>query len=95
MLEERNTNHNPRPAGWGLGQLSIVATAVPDLRRMSSDTHMQFTAIVLGGSKESFGMPGFAGTLDYKSSEAIRSFIIAKAKDAKSEQEKQTSPTRG
>ena len=95
MLEERNANHNPRPAGCGLGQLSIVATAVPDLRRMSSDTHKQFTAIVLGGSKESLGMPGFAGTLDYKSSEAIRSFVIAKAKDAKSEQEKQTSPTRG
>ena len=94
MLEERNTNHNPRPAGWGLGQLSIVATAVPDLRRMSSDTHMQFTAIVLGGSKKSFGMPSFAGTLDYESSEAIRSFVIAKAREAKNE-EAQTAPARG
>ena len=79
----------------GLGQLSIVATAVPDLRRMSSDTHQQFTAIVLGGSKKSLGMPSFAGTLDYESSEAIRSFVIAKAREAKIEQEKQTTPARG
>ena len=78
----------------GLGQLSIVATAVPDLRRMSSDTHQQFTAIVLGGSKKSFGMPSFAGTLDYESSEAIRSFVIAKAREAKNEEE-QTAPARG
>ena len=79
----------------GLGQLSIVATAVPDLRRMSSDTHQQFTAIVLGGSKKSLGMPSFAGTLDYESSEAIRSFVIEKAREAKIEQEKQTTPARG
>ena len=40
----------------GLGQLSIVATAVPDLRRMSA-TPKQFTAVVLGGSKKSLGCP--------------------------------------
>ena len=31
-------------------------------------------------------MPSFAGTLDYESSEAIRSFVIAKAREAKIEQ---------
>ena len=79
----------------GLGQLSIVATAVPDLRRMSSEAHQQFTAIVLGGSKKSLGMPGFARTLDYDSTEAIRQFVISKAREAQNEQEKQAAPTRG
>ena len=62
---------------------------------MSSDTYQQFTAIVLGGSKKSLGMPSFAGTLDYESSEAIRSFVIAKAREAKNEQENKTTPVRG
>jgi len=79
----------------GLGQLSVVATAVPDLRRMSSETHQQFTAIVLGGSKKILGMPSFAGTLDYESTEAIRNFVISKAREAKNEQEKQAAPARG
>ena len=79
----------------GLGQLSIVATAVPDLRRMSIDTHEQFTAIVLGGSKKSLGMPSFANTLDNTSSEAIRAFVISKAREAKAQQDQQTQSTRG
>ena len=79
----------------GLGQLSIVATAIPDLRRMSADTHKQFTAIVLGGSKKNLGMPSFANTLDNTSSEAIRSFVISKAREAKAQQEQQNEPSRG
>ena len=79
----------------GLGQLSIVATAVPDLRRMSEETHQQFAAIVLGGSKKDLGMPSFVDTLDNQSSEAIRTFVISKALEARAQQEKQTEPTRG
>ena len=78
----------------GLGQLTIVATAVPDLRRMSAETHQQFTAIVLGGSKKNLGMPSFANALDSDSSEAIRAFVISKALEAKS-QEEETQPERG
>ena len=69
-----------------LGVPSIVATATPDLRRMTEETHQQFTAIVRGGMKENLGMPGFEDTLDDQATEAIRAFVISRANEARREQ---------
>ncbi len=38
----------------------ILNGSVPDLRYMPSEVHAQFSAIVLGGMRRQFGMPGFA-----------------------------------
>ena len=78
-----------------IGQVSVVATAVPDLRKMSSGIHQQFTAIVLGGSKKNLGMPSFAGTLDDKAVAAIRAFVISEALKAKKQQDKKQENIRG
>ncbi len=63
----------------GIGVTSIVATAVPDLRAMTRDTHDQYTDIVLQGSRLDKGMAGFEGTLDDDQAEAIRAFVVSEA----------------
>ena len=63
----------------GIGVTSIVATAVPDLRGMTEETHGQYTDIVLRGSLLDKGMAGFEGTLDNDQAEAIRAFIVSEA----------------
>ena len=70
----------------GLSVASVVATATPDLRMMTAETHAQFPAIVLGGSKRALGMPGFADTLDWPAAAAIRAFVAAEATKARAEQ---------
>jgi cytochrome c553 len=48
---------------------------VPDLRYMSAQTHSEFIAIVLGGSRTHKGMLGFYETLNYKDVEAIHAYL--------------------
>ena len=65
----------------------ILNGSVPDLRYMPSDVHSQFLAIVLGGSRRQFGMPGFAdGQQDFdvaiphmtaEEANAIHAYIIS------------------
>ncbi|MDA1076233.1 MAG: c-type cytochrome, partial [Proteobacteria bacterium] len=70
----------------GLGVVSIVATATPDLRMMSEETRQAFPAIVLGGTKQDLGMPGFAGALNVDEVEAVRAFVASKAIEARRSQ---------
>lgn len=75
----------------GLGVVSIVATAIvatatPDLRMMSAETRQAFSAIVLGGSKQDLGMPGFGDALNLDEVEAIRAFVASKAIEARRSQ---------
>jgi mono/diheme cytochrome c family protein len=49
--------HSPQADGAGAW---ILNGAIPDLRYMPAEVHDQFFAIVLGGSRRNYGMPGFA-----------------------------------
>ncbi|MEM7079418.1 MAG: c-type cytochrome [Pseudomonadota bacterium] len=75
----------------GLGITTVVATATPDLRMMSTATHGAFEAIVLGGAKSALGMPSFAQDLNREEAEAIRSFVISEANKVRKQQQAQQS----
>ena len=53
--------------------------ALPDLRYMSAETHAQWQAIVLGGSRRNLGMPAFHDAMSAEDSEAIHAFVIDQA----------------
>jgi quinohemoprotein ethanol dehydrogenase len=48
----------------------------PDLSRISTATHAEFPDIVLKGTREVLGMPGFAGTLSEEDVQALHAFAI-------------------
>ena len=52
--------------------------SVPDLRRASESTHAEFLGIVIGGARESKGMPRY-GDMSVDDGEAIRAFIHDRA----------------
>lgn len=52
---------------------------LPDLRYMSVDTHQEFDAIVLGGSRAAQGMDSFADVLTKSESDAIYAYIVGEA----------------
>ena len=52
---------------------------IPDLRLMSAESHEQFLAIVLGGSKKENGMASFADLLSSEDAERIHQYIISRA----------------
>ena len=68
----------------GLGQTAIVATASPDLRRMSPEVHEDFMGIVQDGLLP-LGMPGYADVFDEEATTAIHQFVISKALEAQGE----------
>ena len=65
---------------------------IPDLRLMSAESHEQFLAIVLGGSKKENGMASFADLLSPEDAERIHQYIISRATRDREEaaQEKNT-----
>ena len=52
---------------------------IPDLRFASEDTHARWDAIVIGGSLQQNGMPGFAPLLTIQESDAVHAFVIDRA----------------
>jgi quinohemoprotein ethanol dehydrogenase len=52
---------------------------VPDLRYMSAQTHLDFDAIVLGGSRAAQGMASFADLLTPEQTDAIYAYIVGEA----------------
>ena len=63
---------------------------VPDLRRMSVETHAQFDAIVLGGSKRDLGMDSFADLLDSEDNERIRQYLIGRTIEIRANEAKES-----
>jgi quinohemoprotein ethanol dehydrogenase len=59
--------------------LNAVAGPLPDLRYATREVHDQFQAIVLGGARESLGMPSFAKILSSDEVRAIESYILSRA----------------
>ncbi len=55
--------------------VQAIAASVPDLRYTSADVHAQFEEIVLGGTREALGMPGFGDLLDAEQVRAIQQYV--------------------
>jgi PQQ-dependent dehydrogenase (methanol/ethanol family) len=64
----------------GVGVVS--GSGVPDLRYASAETHHQFEAIVLGGARESRGMPSFHDALKPDQVRAIQTYVLSQATTA-------------
>ena len=66
-------------AGHCLGchGVNAVAGSLPDLRYLSAAVHAQFESIVLGGSLEAQGMPGFGDLLNAEQVKAIQQYVLS------------------
>ncbi len=62
--------------------LNAVAGSLPDLRYSNKAVLDSLPSIVLGGARESGGMPSFKRILSEKEVAAIRAYIIARAQEA-------------
>ena len=61
----------------GVGAVS--GSGVPDLRYATAETHHQFESIVLGGTRESRGMPSFKDALKPDQARAIQAYVLSQA----------------
>jgi quinohemoprotein ethanol dehydrogenase len=62
--------------------IDAVASSLPDLRYASAEVHRQFTSIVLGGARESRGMPSFKNVLDENKVRAIEAYVLSRAEES-------------
>ena len=62
--------------------IDAVASSLPDLRYASAEVHRQFTSIVLGGARESRGMPSFKNVLDENKVRAIEAYVLSRAAES-------------
>ena len=61
----------------GIGVVS--GSGIPDLRYATAETHHQFESIVLGGARESRGMPSFHDVLKPDQLRAIEAYVLSEA----------------
>ncbi len=61
------------------GVNAVSGSSIPDLRYASAETHHQIESIVLGGARESRGMPSFQDVLKPRQVHAIQAYILAQA----------------
>jgi len=61
----------------GVGVVS--GSSIPDLRYATAETHGQFQSIVLGGARESRGMPSFKDALQPNQVRAIQAYVLSQA----------------
>jgi quinohemoprotein ethanol dehydrogenase len=54
-------------------------SSIPDLRYATAETHQQFQSIVLGGARESRGMPSFNDALKPDQVRAIQAYVLSQA----------------
>jgi quinohemoprotein ethanol dehydrogenase len=57
----------------------VVAGSLPDLRYATPEVHQEWGAIVLGGARESRGMPSFKDLLTQTQARAIQAYVLARA----------------
>jgi quinohemoprotein ethanol dehydrogenase len=57
----------------------IAGASIPDLRYASAEVHQQFQMIVIGGARESRGMPSFADLLTPNQVRAIQAYVLSRA----------------
>ena len=58
---------------------AVAGSGIPDLRYASAEVHQQFEAIVLGGARESRGMPSFKDLLKAEQVRAIQAYVLSRA----------------
>jgi quinohemoprotein ethanol dehydrogenase len=58
---------------------AISGSAIPDLRYATAETHHQIETIVLGGIRESRGMPSFRDVLKRGQLPALQAYILSRA----------------
>lgn len=63
----------------GESAVGMPGGSIPDLRYMSANTHIEWPAVVLGGSRKDKGMMPFYLYLQHEDSEAIHSYVIKQA----------------
>jgi PQQ-dependent dehydrogenase (methanol/ethanol family) len=66
-------------AGWCMachGPLAIGGGSIPDLRYSTPETHAQFDAIVLGGTRADRGMPPFGDLFGPEQARALQAYVL-------------------
>lgn len=58
---------------------AVAGAAVPDLRYATAQVHQQFASIVLGGARESRGMPSFSDLLTRDQVRTIQAYVLSRA----------------
>ena len=58
---------------------AVAGASIPDLRYATAETHRQFAAIVLGGARESRGMPSFKDLLTREQVRTIQAYVLSRA----------------
>jgi quinohemoprotein ethanol dehydrogenase len=58
---------------------AVAGSGVPDLRYATAQVHRQFVAIVLGGARESRGMPSFKDLITREQVRAIQAYVLSRA----------------
>jgi quinohemoprotein ethanol dehydrogenase len=61
------------------GVSAVAGSGIPDLRYSTAETHRQFESIVLGGTRESRGMPSFKDVLKHEQLPTIQAYILSRA----------------
>ncbi len=61
---------------------NAVAGSLPDLRYATAEVHKQFSSIVLGGARESRGMPSFKDLLNETQVHAIEAYVLSRAEES-------------
>ena len=61
---------------------NAVAGSLPDLRYATAKVHKQFSSIVLGGARESRGMPSFKDLLNETQVHAIEAYVLSRAEES-------------
>jgi mono/diheme cytochrome c family protein len=58
---------------------AVAGAAIPDLRYSTAQVHKQFAAIVLGGARESRGMPSYSDLLTRDQVRTIQAYVLSRA----------------
>jgi quinohemoprotein ethanol dehydrogenase len=61
------------------GAGAVAGAAIPDLRYATAQVHQQFASIVLGGARESRGMPSFSDLLTGDQARMIQAYVLSRA----------------
>jgi quinohemoprotein ethanol dehydrogenase len=61
------------------GVNAVAGAAIPDLRYSTAQVHQQFAAIVLGGARESRGMPSYSDLLTREQVRTIQAYVLSRA----------------
>jgi quinohemoprotein ethanol dehydrogenase len=61
---------------------NAAAGSLPDLRYATAEVHKQFSYIVLGGARESRGMPSFKDLLNETQVHAIEAYVLSRSEES-------------